>query len=76
VITDMMMPVMDGAATIKVLLRIDPDLPIIAASGLSADGRVAEAAMAGVRYFLGKPYGAETLLRTLRDVLKSRRPST
>ncbi len=69
VITDMMMPVMDGAATIKVLRRIDPNVRIIAASGLSADGRVAEVAGAGVRHFLAKPYGAETLLRTLRAVL-------
>src|SRR5204863_5336465 len=30
VITDMMMPVMDGAATIRALMRIDPQVRIIA----------------------------------------------
>ncbi|MCX6903739.1 MAG: response regulator, partial [Verrucomicrobia bacterium] len=33
VVTDMMMPVMDGVATIRALRALDPDLPFIAISG-------------------------------------------
>ena len=34
VVTDLMMPVMDGPATIRALQRLDPKVKIIAASGL------------------------------------------
>jgi CheY-like chemotaxis protein len=69
VLTDMMMPVMDGPAMIAALRRIAPRLPIVAASGLNANGHVARAAGAGVRHFLAKPYSAESLVRTIRKVL-------
>jgi CheY-like chemotaxis protein len=66
VLTDMMMPVMDGPRTIQVLLRINPQVRIIAASGLHAD-----AASMGVRQFIPKPYTAETLLKTMHEVLQT-----
>jgi CheY-like chemotaxis protein len=69
VITDMMMPVMDGSATIYALLRINPAVRIIAASGLSTNGSVAKAANAGITHFLTKPYTAETLLNIVRAIL-------
>jgi PAS domain S-box-containing protein len=69
VLTDMMMPLMDGPTTIMVLLRMKPELRIIAASGLNANGMVAKATSAGVKHFIPKPYTAETLLKTIREVL-------
>jgi PAS domain S-box-containing protein len=69
VLTDMMMPVMDGVATIQVLRRLNPNVRIVAASGITANGRVARAADAGVHHFVPKPYTAETLLKILRQVL-------
>ena len=69
VLTDMMMPVMDGAAVIRILMRLNPNVKIIAASGLTAKRAEAEAAGEGVKYFLPKPYSAETMLRTLREML-------
>ncbi|MEN3942589.1 PAS domain S-box protein [Prosthecobacter sp. SYSU 5D2] len=69
VLTDMMMPVMDGPTMIPVLMRINPEVRIIAASGLNANGMVAKAANAGVKHFIPKPYTAETLLKTLKAVL-------
>ena len=72
VLTDMMMPVMDGPATIQVLLRLNPKLPIIAASGLSADGRVTQAASLGVKHFLSKPSSADALLQVLRQILSTK----
>lgn len=69
VLTDMMMPVMDGPATIQVLKLMNPGVKIIAASGLSANGEVARAKGMGVEHFLAKPYSAQTILKTLRQVL-------
>jgi CheY-like chemotaxis protein len=69
VLTDMMMPVMDGVATVRVLRKLNPELSIIAASGLSANGHTAKVAGLGVKHFLPKPYTAETLLRTLKEAL-------
>ena len=70
VITDMMMPYMDGPATIRALRRLDQSVRIIATSGLKADDKIAEAAHLGVKTFLPKPYTAETLLNTIAAVLK------
>ena len=71
VVTDMMMPVMDGPATIQVLMRMNPQVRIIAASGLNVKDMVAKATGAGVKHFIPKPYSAETLLKTLALVLQT-----
>jgi CheY-like chemotaxis protein len=69
VLTDMMMPAMDGSATICALRKIKPDLAIIAASGLKADMQVEKANDAGVKHFLSKPYTTRALLDVLDEVL-------
>ena len=70
VLTDMVMPFMDGSATIRALQRMNPNIRIIAASGLGAGQRAGEGALEGVAVFLNKPYTAEKLLKTLAQVLK------
>jgi PAS domain S-box-containing protein len=70
VLTDMMMPVMDGPATIQVLMQINPAVKIIAASGLNAEGIAAKAAGMGVKHFLPKPYTSLALLMTLKRTLE------
>lgn len=70
VLTDMVMPFMDGPATIRALQRMNPKVKIIAASGLGAAQRAGEGALEGVSVFLTKPYTAEKLLKTLAQVLK------
>jgi CheY-like chemotaxis protein len=69
VLTDMMMPVMDGPAMIHALMRINPEVKIVAASGLNANGGVAKVSGLGVKHFLTKPYTAGTLLKMIRTVL-------
>lgn len=69
VLTDMMMPVMDGQTTIFALKRIDPKVRIIAASGLSRHGGKNQLSATGAAYFLNKPYSAEKLLEAIRAVL-------
>lgn len=70
VLTDMVMPFMDGPSTIRALQRMNPQVRIIAASGLGAGHRAGEGALEGVAVFLNKPYTAERLLKTLADVLR------
>ena len=72
VITDMMMPVMDGGATIQALLRINPAVKIIAASGLIANGGTMKTYDSDVKHFLTKPYTAETLLNVLKSILRGK----
>ena len=70
VITDMMMPVMGGTATIRAIKKILPDVKIIAASGLTAKGQITTPVDPNVQAFLTKPYTAEKLLKTLAAVLQ------
>jgi len=70
VLTDMSMPVMDGPATIRALMRINPTVKIIAASGLSANGDRARGAGTSVKHFLAKPYRTGLLLKVLRTILQ------
>jgi PAS domain S-box-containing protein len=70
VITDMMMPFMDGPATIRALQKMNPQVRIIAASGLGASDKAAEAASVGVHTFLPKPFTAEKLLKALAALLQ------
>ena len=75
VVTDMLMPFMDGAATIRALERLDPLVKIIATSGSTEDtprGSQGEC----VKAFLTKPYTAEALLRTLAQVLGTAQATT
>src|SRR6185369_7664677 len=69
VVTDMMMPFMDGPATIRALQRMNPTVRIIAASGLGASQRAADASLEGVEIFLDKPYTAEKLLKALAKII-------
>jgi PAS domain S-box-containing protein len=69
VLTDMMMPILDGPATIYALMRMNPAVKIVAASGLNANGGVAKVTGTGVKHFLTKPYTAGTLLKTIRAIL-------
>jgi PAS domain S-box-containing protein len=70
IITDIMMPIMDGPALIQAVRRLNPGVPIIAASGLTANRT---GPMFGIRHFLPKPYTADAMLRALRDVLQGDR---
>jgi PAS domain S-box-containing protein len=70
VLTDMMMPYLDGPALIRALHRLEPQLKVIASSGLTDNGKTSEVASLDVKAFLAKPYTADRLLQTLADVLK------
>lgn len=72
VLTDMMMPVMDGIATTRVLRKLNSAVRIIGASGLYDDGHAAQVASLGIAHFLPKPFLAEALLNALHECLGAR----
>jgi two-component system, cell cycle sensor histidine kinase and response regulator CckA len=71
VLIDMMMPVMDGRTTVTTLHQLNPDLPIVAMSGLSSVDSVAQSKRFGCRYFLPKPYTTKNLLQIVFDSTRS-----
>lgn len=70
ILTDMSMPVMDGATTIQILRHMDPSVPIIATSGFSIHSDHIHSRNLGVQAFLSKPFPGEALLTTLAEILQ------
>lgn len=71
VITDMMMPEMDGLATIRMLQKINPDVKVVGVSGLASSELVAESTNDTVKSFLYKPFTGQQLLKTLQEVINA-----
>jgi PAS domain S-box-containing protein len=71
ILMDMMMPVMDGQASIRAIRRVNPEIKIIAVSGLTETDRLAKVADY-TNAFLPKPYNAEKLLKTIHQVLSAK----
>lgn len=71
VITDMMMPTMDGPALIRALSKINPGVRIIGVSGMGPSPKLAEGDKSSVRAFLTKPFTAQELARAVLTVLKA-----
>ena len=70
VILDMMMPIMDGSTTIRALKKIDPDVKIIAVSGLIDTKAILTTDNLTVDAVLNKPYTSRTLIKTLNEVVR------
>lgn len=68
VLMDLMMPTMDGLTTVPLLKRINPDLRVIAMSGLNSTDAVAKAEQQGFQSFLPKPFTRQDLLQQIRPV--------
>ncbi|MGB3205366.1 MAG: PAS domain S-box protein [Crinalium sp.] len=71
VLIDMMMPYMDGLTTIRTLKKINPNVKIIAVSGLISQFKIEDFESINVKTFLSKPYIANELLTTLHEVLSN-----
>ncbi|MGM3306430.1 response regulator [Anabaena sp. WFMT] len=69
VLIDMVMPCMDGITSIRTLQKINPDVEIIAVSGLVSSDKVNAAYNLGVKAFLYKPFTANQLLQTIKTVI-------
>ena len=71
ILMDMMMPIMDGQASIQAIRKINRDVKIIAVSGLAEKDRLAKVADY-TNAFLPKPYTAQKLLKTIHEVLSAK----
>lgn len=69
VITDLMMPVMNGLALIRSLRVIDPGLPVLASTGLPEIGELQELAALGVTEVLPKPCEASAVIGAVERAL-------
>lgn len=67
ILLDMMMPHFSGTDAIKALRKINPEVKIIASSGLITNRKLAK--QAGVDTFLLKPYSIEQLLETITQLI-------
>jgi PAS domain S-box-containing protein len=72
VLTDLMMPILGGAALAATLRRLNPALPIVAMSG--GDSRADASHREFARAFLAKPFQGDTLLSVVRRSLDEVRP--
>jgi CheY-like chemotaxis protein len=70
VISDMAMPAMDGAAMIRALRKLDPEVRVIGMSGLLNTDQSAELQSLNVNAFLSKPFTSESLLTTIARSVK------
>jgi PAS domain S-box-containing protein len=70
VLTDMMMPTMDGGTMIRALYKQAPGVRIIVASGMGAS-RMSHADETMVKAILPKPFSSDKLLATLQKVIAS-----
>jgi DNA-binding NtrC family response regulator len=56
--------------TIRALQKLNPQVPIIASSGLAELMNAADLDQFGVKTFLIKPYDAKALLKTVAQALR------
>lgn len=63
------MPEMGGKQCLDELLKINPALRILVASGYAADASTEESLASGAIGFVSKPYNMKQLLRAVRHAL-------
>ncbi|MGB6067650.1 MAG: PAS domain S-box protein [Desulfomonilaceae bacterium] len=69
IMLDLIMPKMDGKACLEELLKVNPDVKVLLASGYSANGPARQAIASGAKGLINKPYDVRKLLRMVRAVL-------
>ncbi|MBY0494706.1 MAG: PAS domain S-box protein [Cyanobacteria bacterium] len=65
VVIDMTMPVLGGVPTMRELVKMNPDVRIIAASGIHDNESTAKSIGRQMKQFLAKPFTSEMLLRAV-----------
>jgi PAS domain S-box-containing protein len=69
VLMDIMLPLLDGITAIRTLQKINPQVKVIATSGLMSKDKLGEIMKTGVKKFLPKPYTVNELLLSLQEIL-------
>ena len=62
---DITMPIMEGIATLKEIMKYDPKANVIMVSALGQETKVRQAVILGAKSFIVKPFGDETLLKAI-----------
>lgn len=77
VILDISMPGMGGRRCLVELLRSDPELKVLIASGYARNGSLEEVAVLGAAGFIAKPFSRDRMLETVRRELdREREPAS
>lgn len=69
IVSDLMMPQLDGPGMLRSLRQIEPRLKSIVITGLGEENRIAEAKAAGADLILNKPFTADQLLSNVKQLL-------
>ena len=70
-LSDVVMPTMDGPTTARAARKLQPDLPILFMSGYAEEQLRKSIDIPNVS-FLAKPFSVQQLAETVRDVLAAR----
>lgn len=69
VILDLIMPEMGGRQCLEGLLKLDPSVKVVVATGFSVDGETKEALASGAKGFVNKPYEVRQILEVVGEAL-------
>jgi CheY-like chemotaxis protein len=69
VILDLIMPGMNGGQTFDLIRDIQPNMPVILASGYAFDGLTTKAMKKGCNGFIQKPFNFSDLSQKIRKIL-------
>jgi two-component system, cell cycle sensor histidine kinase and response regulator CckA len=69
IVLDLIMPEMGGKQCLEELLKINPNLKVLIASGYSADELLEKTVKKLARGFVGKPFDRKELLQAVRKIL-------
>jgi EAL domain-containing protein (putative c-di-GMP-specific phosphodiesterase class I) len=73
IVSDVMMPGMDGLELLRTARERDPDVPVLLVSGTPSDGDAARAAGSGALLYLGKPVDLGSLRQAVDYAIQVRR---
>jgi DNA-binding NtrC family response regulator len=69
VILDLIMPGMSGRKCLEELIKMNPQVKVLIASGYSANESTKETIELGAKGYIGKPYNMNQMLKVVRQVL-------
>jgi DNA-binding response OmpR family regulator len=66
ILLDIRMPVLDGLSTLRIIKKLNPDVPVIAFSGNAGSNQIEESRRAGAIRFFTKPFAITELTECIK----------